>query len=358
MYVRLLEVRTRKLIDSPMNSNDCHTNICNPLNGVPMSSIVREEFFALHLFKEQIFTMSEHLERILDRFLKTNRYECCGEFKTEEEKKELGLCDETLKEYKEHHDVNNDWSIDYICKKICCFRHCGGEKAWEEMDTWIKTKENNIQELKKQNTDEAKQKMKDLEKQIQDLEKNRKVLPVVIKKFEEFQATPNNSQRIKFDKISDHLKRFFMTLGNEEKNDETQNDVDYDVNTGKPKWTISFERIIEVYPKARQIIFINEYELTEKVLNSLLNQIKKGNKDKINTIKKVEFLYYNYIESNDDGKPKNHPKFKDADLLRQSKTWKELEEKGWIMICKKNGQTGYQIRLELSQKKKKHEIKL
>eukprot|EP01084_Bolivina_argentea_P073035 132566_1 len=348
MYVRLLEVRTRKLIDSPMNSNDCHTNICNPLNGVPMSSIVREEFFALHLFKEQIFTMSEHLERILDRFLKTNRYECCGEC----QQHKLKIDPKLLEEYKAHHKVMGDWPMDFICCIICVIRHDVTLSKEERIKKAFQFKKEKIEKLKKeQNTDEV-------ANQKQVLENKMKIFPVLIDKFVEFQNKPNNSQRIKFDKISDHLKRFFMTLGDDEKKDKKQNDVDYDVNTGKPKWTISFERIIEVYPKARQIIFINEYELTEKVLNSLLNQIKKGNKDKINTIKKVEFLYYNYIESNDDGKPKNHPKFKDADLLRQSKTWKELEEKGWIMICKKNGQTGYQIRLELSQKKKKHEIKL
>ena len=34
-------------------------------------------FFAVHLFREQIFSMSDHLERILKQFLKVNRMECC-----------------------------------------------------------------------------------------------------------------------------------------------------------------------------------------------------------------------------------------------------------------------------------------
>eukprot|EP01084_Bolivina_argentea_P205938 351714_1 len=221
-----------------------------------MSSIIREEFFALHLFKEQIFTMSEHLERILDRFLKTNRYECCGEYRTEEEKQQLRISDERLKEYKAYSRINNDWDMNVICSTIHIIRHMTDLTMEQRIK---KAFQPQIDKLKEQNTDETKQK-------IQHLEKRMKLRPVLVRKFEEFQCKPNNTQRIKFDKISEHLKRFFMTLGNEEKNDETQNDVAYDVNTGKPKWTISFERIIEVYPNARQIIFINVYELTEKVL--------------------------------------------------------------------------------------------
>eukprot|EP01084_Bolivina_argentea_P228140 385374_1 len=70
MYLRVLKMRTRKLIDD-LTSWEALVKKC------PISSWVKQQFFAVHLFGQHMFSMSEHLERILAQFLKVNRYECC-----------------------------------------------------------------------------------------------------------------------------------------------------------------------------------------------------------------------------------------------------------------------------------------
>merc|ERR1712113_694397 len=56
-------------------------------------------------------------------------------------------------------------------------------------------------------------------------------------KFDRIREYPNERQCVKFDRISDILKRFFMEQSNER-----------DINSGRRKWAISFEEILTVYP--------------------------------------------------------------------------------------------------------------
>merc|ERR1712136_185361 len=48
------------------------------LKDLPMASFAKAVFFAVHLFKEQIFSMSEHVEMFLADFLRVNRGDCCN----------------------------------------------------------------------------------------------------------------------------------------------------------------------------------------------------------------------------------------------------------------------------------------
>ena len=105
---------------------------------------------------------------------------------------------------------------------------------------------------------------------------------VWVRRWDQIRENPNERQCVKFDRISDILKRFFM-----DKTDEV------DIATNERKWTISFEEITSIWPNVRELHFMNEYRFDDKVLHRLIDQIER--KDK-NTLQKVVFLYFNYVE--------------------------------------------------------------
>merc|ERR1719242_192822 len=69
-YARILKFETRD-IKQFMGSYA-------ELADYPMASLAKEIFFAVHLFKEQIFSMSDQVEMYLYDFLMVNRRECCS----------------------------------------------------------------------------------------------------------------------------------------------------------------------------------------------------------------------------------------------------------------------------------------
>ena len=184
-----------------------------------------------------------------------------------------------------------------------------------------------------------------------DFERKMKVMKVLVKKFNQFRLAPNKRQCIKFDKISPYLKRFFMT--------ESQ---DENVETGKPRWDISFEEISTVYPNAKELHFINNYRFNNAVLEGLIDHIRNGNRcmrkmgetEEVcrNNIEKIVFLYYDYKDSQMDvksGKPIHHLMFQDPDKLNK-KQLEQLKNLGWIIKQHKNGKSGYKIRVYKAKK--------
>eukprot|EP01084_Bolivina_argentea_P002738 5070_1 len=285
MYVRLLEIRTRKLIDTIDQS------FGGIISKIPLSSWVRQEFFTIHLFNEGIFSMSKRLERTLAQFLKANRYECCR----------------VNEIYIDQHKEFGDWSMDHMVKRICAISHDGDDNKCHD-------------EIKEDFGHNSKQ----------DIQRKEKIFPLLVKKFNDFRKKPNFKQRIKFDMISDHLKRFFM---------ERMKGYN-DVNTGENKWIISFKEIITVYPNIKEIHFVNQYIFDNMLLEQLIIQISKHD----NTIQKIVFLYYNYTDDPNDAnnkKPFKCTTFKDPDDP-------EIQKKiprGWKLKHGKNANTGYKIRL-------------
>merc|ERR1712228_300513 len=166
---------------------------------------------------------------------------------------------------------------------------------------------------------------------------------VILNQFDEFRLNPNKWQRIKFDLISVHLKRFFMTESDEK-----------DVKTGDNRWDISFDEITTVYPNIKELHFINNYKFDNIALQRLIRHIQNGNlfrkqkgfKEYENTIEKIAFLYYDYVDSEADanGKPINHEMFYDPDHLNKESI-KILKKEGWILKHHNNGKTGYKIRI-------------
>ena len=291
MYARLLEVTTRKLSDEMFES------FTEMFQYAPVSSLMRETFFALHLFKEQIFSMSDHLERIISGFLKVNRGECCS--------------DSIQKQYEDHYD--SKWNPNTLCTLLCpAAGHPKGIEEWELRKANAKTKSLSDNEQK------------------EDIERAFKLAPILWNKFNEFRQHPNGRQCVKFDVISNNLRSFFM-----EPTD------DFDINTkNEIFWRVSFAEICTVYPNIKEIHFTNQYRLDDGVLRNLLRQIQR----KENTIQKVVFFYYDYKETDENAMPLNGKIFQNPETLRQN-LLNKLKENGWNMKHNKNGNTGYKIRI-------------
>ena len=288
IYLRLLEVTT--------------TNIKARLDKIPYSLWKREQFFAMSLFNEQIFSMSKHLERILAQYLSTNRKECCANKDNIKYKQQSIAFGQNLDEQK-------------MCQELCWYANHGNDTSRHD---------------------------------------HLKILALLWKKFEQFRG----KQRIKFDVVSNYLQRFFM----EEIDQDIKEEKDQDA--AKIKWTISFDEITTVYPYVQEIHFINNFKFDEHVLKRLIAQIKKDKErekqQKINNnddqkqnqenskgIKKIAFLYYDYNKENDNNQPANPRIFKDPYLIEKEfpNEWKELLDLGWTIKHKKNGKAGYELRI-------------
>ncbi len=148
MRPRILKVSTRVLKE--------HTPLGELLQ-VPLSSLMREIFFTIHLFKEQMFSMSGNLEDVLKPFLKNDDGE-----NDDEKNAELTF-----------------WGK-YIYKKI-------NSKKLDEKERKFEEGLGNDDKIKMN-----------------------KLFPVLKEKFDEFRNNPNKHQRIKFDTISTGLKPYFM----------------------------------------------------------------------------------------------------------------------------------------------------
>eukprot|EP01083_Nonionella_stella_P091883 256964_1 len=317
MYARVLEVTTRRL---GSNVSDFH----QVWKEVPASSIARQSFFAVHLFREQIFSMSEHLERILNQFLKVNRYECCDPDVTDK--------------YKDQN--KDDWEIKTGCLRDRLCKLCARHKDF------VEDPENQLEPKNDQ--------------QKKDFARLPRVLQVLWNKFQTFALEPNESQKIKFDKISQRLKRFFMAKIGDKDSD----------------WRVSFEEIMKVYKNAKEIRFMNEYHLDQVVKDRLEKQLKKQERegfvkaedfDKLegvtkkkkfeelqntNTIEKISFLYYdcafdeNGIPKALDQKafPHENIDLNNQDTWSKTTQWK-IGDTVWI-VKQTRLETGYTVKIQ------------
>merc|ERR1712228_169623 len=163
-----------------------------------------------------------------------------------------------------------------------------------------------------------------MNKKLKDVNRRNKIAPIIWNKFDEARKCPNKQQRVKFDVVSRSLKRFFM-----EEMDEKE------IITNESKWSVSFEKIANVYPNIKEIHFLNEYKFTDKVLNNLMDCIRR----KKNTIEKIKFLYWNYTDKE---KPSDEDVFYDPHKLNRN-LLKRLRKLNWELKYGKSGQTGYKI---------------
>jgi len=139
MYARVLEVHTQVVMD------------------LPIVSQMREVFFTVHLFREQIFTMSDHLAHNLVQFLKVLTNECCDA------------------------KASSDEDTEILMRSLCQITHQNSKHKSVAMGA-----------------------------------EQAKLIEILWHKFDEFRKRPSSAQRVKFDIISDKLKHFFMERSDEE----------------------------------------------------------------------------------------------------------------------------------------------
>merc|ERR1712232_1339017 len=189
------------------------------IKNIPLSSWMRQEFFAIHLFKQQMFSMSDDLALMLAQYLRVHRGECCNQ----KIRRHYKSSDKSIKK------SMSDWKnrMNHLC--VFGAQHQKKLPSKEEKNDW-----NDIQ-------NKAKYKMF-----AQDVQRYTRLLPILWNKFNKFRE---NQTVIRFDIISDILKTFFMEETNEK-----------DIKTKKMKYILSFDEIIRVYPNAKELIFMNEYE--------------------------------------------------------------------------------------------------
>ena len=240
MYTRVEEIITDELFGNGATYLEI-------IQKTPIGSLMREEFLAIHLFKEQMFSMTGSLVKSLALYLRVNRKECC----------------ENASIYKKCRD-GDYW--DEQMKLICACVH--GAKHKQLDDGYHKLKGALANNRKK----------------MDDLDRMKKVREILWGKFTAFRT----QKSVTFDCVSDILKTFFMEFGD-----------DFDVKTGNRKWAISFENIVTVYPNIRELHFMNQYRFDGEPLQRLIAQIRK----KENTLEKVTFSYYDYRDTNDLDEP-------------------------------------------------------
>merc|ERR1712228_561204 len=226
MYMRILQVQTKKLIKELNSFQDI-------LDSVPLSSWLRQEFIVIHLFQQQMFSMSENLEMMLAQYLRVNRRECC---------------DKNMHKYWKR---NKGWNerANHLC---IVAKH--RQETVKEANAWKQMSVNN--------------------KQRKDIDRLLKIYPVLWNKFNHFRI---KTTVIKFDVISDILKMYFMEQINEK-----------NIMTDKNKWIISFDEIIRVYPNAKELMFLNEYKFDKHIFQRLIKQIQQ----KENKLERVSFAYF------------------------------------------------------------------
>ena len=257
--------------------------VATNLDSAP-ASLTREFFFVLQLFREQIFSMEQHLEIRLALALAWLRSECC---------------------------VNKEKYIEKY-----------GKIEYEGWDAMLEGTH------RRRHKNERKSKHQRVGSNTFFSPKSQTELihleDVWVRRWDQIRECPNERQCVKFDRISDILRRFFM-----EKTDEV------DTETNERKWTISFEEITSIWPNVKELHFMNEYRFDDEVLQRLIHQIER--KDK-NTLQKVVFLYFDYTECDDgSGKPMESDKFMNPEGLD-----KKLKDKilnlGWKMEMKATSQ--------------------
>eukprot|EP01084_Bolivina_argentea_P312822 541621_1 len=136
---------------------------------------MRQIFFAVHLFNQQIFSMSEHLEEIMIQFLKVSLNKCCSE---------------------SEQSLSEDCDLKMLRDHLCAI---AGHK-------------NAVQNEEKMQIHNS-----------SDLARKKRVLSILWNKFKQFRQEPNLKQCIKIDTISDGLKHFFM----QEKRQEGNNAISF-----------------------------------------------------------------------------------------------------------------------------------
>lgn len=284
-YVRVMGIETRpmhKTWDSFQGMEDDYITIQH-MSSAPR---VRSIFYAVHLFLEQIFSMSTHLEFWVTGFLHI-------------------LCVPS--------DAGADANNSSTRPTSISDRN--------ELKYPVQFREKLVRAI-------------DLERTVPYYfrdEKEYRILNILHQKLQNFLKEPNPQQCLKLDVISEHLKPYFL-------------DADGVSLNGGVRYVVSIKRIMEMFTNLKTIQFRNLYLFDLKALSKLVVYLEQ-NRD--STLRTVKFLYYQYTSS---GQPGDENAFMNPGLLKQDEDGKELFHRlrklQWNMEHDPiEGGIGYQIKL-------------
>merc|ERR1712126_534782 len=258
----------------------------------PVASQIRTAFFAIHLFREQMFSMSDNLEWYLVQFLRCNIKDCCTHtFEQRNEWKKTG-----------QNNIRFSF-LSWLCAIIA--DHGDPVTKKSEWESW-KNKDKNMYR-----------------------DDNWKVVMGILwRKFNDFRMAPNVKQVVKIDRGGERLKEFFL------RKQLNANGGEMTDLEGNPLYDVDFKKILRVFPKVREIYYLNQYKFDDKALDQLVDILKRKKDDKRFKLRTLRFLYYDYPEGVDNeimykdtklGIPIEGNTFCHPDTLDQSKK-DELEE--------------------------------
>ena len=327
--------------------------------------------------------MSDHLARIVEQFLVTNRKEYCNDKNDNNITKQSNLLLDSLAIHLRfiagHHseDTNRAQKQSLLFTEFNeCFRSyilddedtdndtmygiessskLEIEQFQQRVDSMISTNSEKTSILSVQRPDVIESVDMECVQFRRKMAMRYRVIEILWWKFNELRNNPNLQQRIRFDRISPHLLRFFT------------DHLDFDGNE-IPR-TISFVEILRVYPNAKTIMFVNRHLdgnghnvscVNEVVLENLINVVSK---EKECPLERVVFLYYDYdgdiFDANqllNGGIVDKEKRYFDEQILRnethedhkEHPLRKRLGAFGWTLKHYRIGRNGYKIRISIT----------
>ena len=291
---------------------------------LPHSTQLRFSFFVIHLFKLQVFSLSEDLAEILTFMLE--RY----------------LSDKIMRDMKENSIIHNTKSMEELMSKLSVNSDeeeqiANASKQNLHKRVWRKSMKRYDEEKRK---DEMERKKGNYDYKWDMNSEERlhcRIMSVLIEKFKEFAGQPRIAR---FDDISYNLRHHFMDK------------IRINVENGKNIYRISLSKIQKIFINIEEVYLHNYYKLDDGLLDSIidfLNNIFNGKTNK-NRIKQIKFLYYDYLGNIKDNKDIYFP----SKNLNPQKV-KNLQKLGWEIIekhqLKRNTSLVYGVSIRLKPKK-------
>ena len=270
VYLRVLNVQTRPLVEDIANEDEWRAQ--------PMASKIRSVFFAVHLFRQQVFSMSAHLEYYLVQFLKCHNMECCGHGDSDDT--------ETGGNEKSHGRSSWDWNDDEKHLKTISmipmrpispvYRRPKDSDITTNAEFGTITKQHgrsflswlccNVADVKHHRPITSKKEWESMQDANQWKEEQwKRVMRILWNKFNEFRKNPNGAQLIKIDQISDGLKDRFL-----QKYEDDDGEIEYNVN---------LQKIRKIFPNLQEVQYFNHYKFDDDVLEQLVDILEDFYRD-------------------------------------------------------------------------------
>ena len=265
---------------------------------ITMDSKIRLAFFAMHLFRRQVFSMNHDLQKCIIPFIQIYLL-----------KVRHAQTDTSL-----YSNLEKSKDYQYLSQLIQWYQENEmDESQTPEMDSVV------------------------MPSNKQEAARKSRVFYILTKYFADFCNFPNQRQVIRIDCVSLGLRQYFS--------DETQREVQLpkvvksEVHLKDNKmWSVSFRKIVHLFPNIHEIHFLNWWLLDNAALQRLIREI--GRED--NKLRQIKFMYYDFNDPLSE-----HPWFFDPQSLKKA-LLSELKSLNWRITFpkKQDRRAGYIIKLK------------